>query len=82
MMCWFMIIRYLVDAFCDGLWLLRQGHVGKFTLQSHEEEIENAVKHVGYIFNFLTGSIAHCLTFCLSACYWKEFSSPKLPISL
>ncbi|XXG67338.1 hypothetical protein AAC387_Pa06g0709 [Persea americana] len=38
-------LQYLVDAFCDGLWLLRQGHVGKFTLQSHEEEIENAVKH-------------------------------------
>lgn len=54
MMCLFLVIRYLIDAFCDGLWLLKQGLVGKFTLQSHEEEIENAVKHVGFMFNFLT----------------------------
>ncbi|KAJ4950569.1 hypothetical protein NE237_027401 [Protea cynaroides] len=38
-------LQYLLDAFCDGLWLLKLGSVGKFTVRSHEEEIENAVKN-------------------------------------
>ncbi|KAF8379323.1 hypothetical protein HHK36_028757 [Tetracentron sinense] len=37
-------LQYLLDAFCDGLWLLKLGNVGKFTIHSHEEEIENALK--------------------------------------
>ncbi|XP_058104666.1 uncharacterized protein LOC131248403 isoform X5 [Magnolia sinica] len=38
-------LQYLLDAFCDGLWLLKLGNVGTFTIQSHEEEIENAMKN-------------------------------------
>ncbi|XP_077235545.1 uncharacterized protein LOC143877406 isoform X2 [Tasmannia lanceolata] len=37
-------LQYILDAFCDGLWLLKIGHAGKSTLQAREEEIENAVK--------------------------------------
>ncbi|XP_019055712.1 PREDICTED: WASH complex subunit SWIP-like isoform X2 [Nelumbo nucifera] len=38
-------LQYLLDAFCDGLWHLKLGHVGEFTIHAHEKEIENAVKY-------------------------------------
>ncbi|OVA07692.1 WASH complex subunit 7 [Macleaya cordata] len=38
-------LQYLVDAFCDGQRLLKLGHVGKSSMHSLEEEIENAVKN-------------------------------------
>ncbi|XP_043716643.1 WASH complex subunit 4-like isoform X2 [Telopea speciosissima] len=38
-------LQYLLDAFSDGLWLLKVCCVGKFTIHSHEEELENAVKN-------------------------------------
>ncbi|XP_072966494.1 uncharacterized protein [Typha angustifolia] len=37
-------LQYILDAFSDGLWFLKLGHVGKFTLQSYEEEIEDTLK--------------------------------------
>ncbi|KAK9147566.1 hypothetical protein Scep_006323 [Stephania cephalantha] len=37
-------LQYFLDGCADGLWLLRLGNVGEFTLHLHEEEIEDAVK--------------------------------------
>ncbi|XP_020112570.1 WASH complex subunit SWIP-like isoform X3 [Ananas comosus] len=36
-------LQYILDAFSDGLSLLKLSHVGKLTLQSYEKEIENAL---------------------------------------
>ncbi|CAL9111779.1 unnamed protein product [Musa textilis] len=38
-------IQYLVDAFSDGLRLLKLGHVGKLTLEAYEKQIEYGVKN-------------------------------------
>ncbi|KAI3901457.1 hypothetical protein MKW92_008196, partial [Papaver armeniacum] len=38
-------LQYLLDAFCDGLRLLKHGHVGKSVIHSLEEKIESAVKN-------------------------------------
>lgn len=42
----FCFVRYLVDAFSDGLRLLKLGHVGKLTLEAYEKQIEYGVKNV------------------------------------
>ncbi|XP_010934687.1 uncharacterized protein [Elaeis guineensis] len=41
----FLWLQYILDAFSDGLWLLKLGHVGKATLRSYEKEIEDALKN-------------------------------------
>ncbi|KAI3843991.1 hypothetical protein MKX03_000356 [Papaver bracteatum] len=38
-------LQYLLDAFCDGLRLLKHGHVGKSVIHSLEGKIESAVKN-------------------------------------
>ncbi|XP_026660870.2 WASH complex subunit 4-like isoform X2 [Phoenix dactylifera] len=41
----FLWLQYILDAFSDGLWLLKLGRVGKATLQSYEKEIEDHLKN-------------------------------------
>ncbi|KAG1360735.1 putative WASH complex subunit 4 [Cocos nucifera] len=41
----FLWLQYILDAFSDGLWLLKLGHVGKASLRSYEKEIEDALKN-------------------------------------
>lgn len=37
-------LQNIIDAFSDGMWLLRLGNVGTVTLQCYEKEIENALR--------------------------------------
>lgn len=41
----FMWLQYVLDAFSDGLWLLKLGHVGEPAVKSYEKEIEDALKN-------------------------------------
>lgn len=52
--------RYLIDAFSDGLKLLKLGQVGKQTLEAYQNEIEYGVKNVGLI-TFLWENFASSL---------------------
>lgn len=38
------LLQPLLDAFSDGLWLLKTGHAGKRTIQSYEKEVESTLK--------------------------------------
>lgn len=55
-----LLSRYLIDAFSDGLRLLKLGQVGKQTLEAYQHEIEYGVKNVGLI-TFLRENFASSL---------------------
>lgn len=40
------LFRYVLDAFSDGLWLLKLCNVDKLTLKSYEQDIVNALRNV------------------------------------